>query len=242
MPERCATLDERLRAVRQRMTVAATNHHRDPADIRLIAASKRRSTADVQEAAHLGLTCFGESHWQEAELKIRALNRSDLCLEWHFIGPIQSNKTRQISGLFDMVHSLDTEKTARRLAEQRPDHRSPLRVLVQINISQEPSKRGVALEDADQLVETILNYDRLRLCGLMAIPSPEKHEAVRREAFARLRCLRDRLQQSFAVDLPELSMGMSADLEAAIAEGSTIVRIGTALFGPRPGTDQVGGR
>jgi pyridoxal phosphate enzyme (YggS family) len=198
--------------------------------VNVVAISKTRSAADIRTAHACGLTDFGENYLQEALHKIPALQ--DLPLVWHFVGPIQSNKTAAIAAHFDWVHSVDRPRIARRLSEQRPAHLPPLQVCLQVNISHEESKSGVSLEELPQLVHAVLELPRLKLRGLMAIPGPDmdsgqQHHAYRqmREALLRLRVL--------VPDLDTLSMGMSDDLEAAIIEGATLIRIGTAIFGPR---------
>ncbi|GAB4479727.1 MAG: YggS family pyridoxal phosphate-dependent enzyme [Burkholderiaceae bacterium] len=233
-----SSLDEPLQAalarVHERISAAARAAGRAPDDIALLAVSKAFAAEAVIAAARAGQRRFGESYVQEAVGKIaqvRAIAPA-LELEWHFIGPIQSNKTRAIAEHFDWVHSIDRLRIAQRLSEQRPADRPPLAVLVQVNVSGEASKRGVAPEQASDLAHAVARLPRLRLRGLMAIPEPERDAARQRVPFARLRELLQRLQrEGLAVDT--LSMGMSADLEAAIAEGATIVRVGTAIFGQR---------
>jgi pyridoxal phosphate enzyme (YggS family) len=194
--------------------------------------SKTFAPEAVREAAQAGLRDFGENYAQEGIEKIRGL--SALGLTWHFIGPIQSNKTRTIAEGFDWVHSIDRAKIAARLAEARGPGRSELQVCIQVNVSGEATKGGVAPSDAAQLAEQLAMLPRLKLRGLMAVPEPTPDEALQRRRFGQLRELRDRLNRNgFAMDT--LSMGMSADLEAAIAEGATLVRVGTAIFGERRG-------
>jgi pyridoxal phosphate enzyme (YggS family) len=200
--------------------------------VRLVAVSKTFAPEAVREAAQAGLRDFGENYAQEGIEKIRGL--SALGLTWHFIGPIQSNKTRTIAEGFDWVHSIDRAKIAARLAEARGPGRSELQVCIQVNVSGEATKGGVAPSDAAQLAEQLAMLPRLKLRGLMAVPEPTPDEALQRRRFGQLRELRDRLNRNgFAMDT--LSMGMSADLEAAIAEGATLVRVGTAIFGERRG-------
>lgn len=181
--------------------------------------------------ARAGMTRFGENYLQEALEKIEALQ--DLSLEWHFIGPIQSNKTRPIAEHFDWVHSVDRLKLARRLSEQRPPHLPPLNICLQVNVSGEQSKSGATLEELPALAREVASLPHLRLRGLMAIPAPAEGLEAQRQPFHHMH---QALQQLNAegLELDTLSMGMSGDLEAAIAEGATLVRIGTALFGPRP--------
>ncbi|MBN7797281.1 YggS family pyridoxal phosphate-dependent enzyme [Parahaliea mediterranea] len=221
-------LHDNIAKLLDRVSRAAQNCERDPADITVLAVSKTRPAADIREAAALGLDQFGENYLQEALDKIEALR--DLPLTWHFIGPIQSNKTRAIAGHFDWVHSVDRLKVARRLSEQRPDNLPPLQVCLQVNISGEDSKSGADLDALPELAAAVLELPRLTLRGLMAIPAATGDTAAQRAAFARLR------KAMTALGMPQLdtlSMGMSGDLEAAIAEGATIVRVGTDIFGPR---------
>ena len=183
--------------------------------------------------AAAGQTCFGENYVQEAVVKLTALTA--LRLEWHFIGPIQTNKTRAIAEHFAWVHSVDRLKIAERLSAQRPAGLPPLNVCLQINLDHAASKQGCAPQQAAELAAAIAPLPGLRLRGLMTIPTPQPDFSSQRQAFAQLRQLRDALNaREFGVHLDTLSMGMSADLEAAIAEGTTLVRVGTALFGPRP--------
>lgn len=221
---------------------------RPRASVQLLAVSKTFPASDVLALAALGQRAFGENYVQEALDKIAACRdersgeRSKAGpgepLQWHFIGPIQSNKTRPIAEHFDWVHSVDREKIARRLAEQRPPPLGPLQVCVQVNVSGEASKSGVAPDETFALVQACRELPALRVRGLTAIPEPTEDASLQRHRFAQLRALHERiraaLDQEAAGGFDTLSMGMSADLESAIAEGSTIVRIGTALFGSRP--------
>ncbi len=195
----------------------------------LLAVSKTRPAEDILEALACGHRHFGESYLQEALDKIGELRESGAV--WHFIGRIQSNKTRPIAENFDWVHSIDKEKVARRLNDQRPDHLPPLNVCLQVMIDQEESKAGLTPQETRELVARFDEFPRLRLRGLMTIPAPAESEAMRLP-FQRLRELRDGMATADR-PLETLSMGMSDDLEAAIMEGATIVRIGTAIFGPR---------
>lgn len=211
-----------------RVSRAAEKSQRNPRDVNILAVSKTRPASDIREAAALGLSDFGENYLQEALDKMAALQ--DLPLRWHFIGPIQSNKTRPIAEHFDWVHSVDRLKIARRLNEQRPPERPPLQVCLQVNISGEQSKSGVTLTELPQLARDVSELPRLNLRGLMAIPAATGDPEQQHRAFAALR------EALAALDMPRLdtlSMGMSGDLEAAIAEGATIVRVGTDIFGPR---------
>lgn len=199
-------------------------------DILVVAVSKTRTAAEIRLAHACGLVHFGENYLQEALPKMDAL--ADLGLVWHFIGPIQSNKTNLIAQRFDWVHSVDREKIARRLNEQRPGELPPLQVCLQVNISGERSKSGIDVEALPELVRTVLTLPRLQLRGLMAIPAAETEPERQRETFSRVRAALNQLQ-ALAPDMDTLSMGMSADMESAIAEGATLIRIGTAVFGPR---------
>ena len=216
--------------VRRRVCAAEERFARPAGSVTLLAVSKARSAVDIEEVASAGQRAFGESYAQEALGKIAALTH--LPLEWHFIGPIQTNKTRIIAERFHWVHSIGRLKVARRLSEQRPDELPPLQVCVQVNVSGETSKSGVAPEQAAELASAIVALPRLELRGLMAIPAPCEGLAAQRVPFQRLRALQESMKAG-GLRLDTLSMGMSADLEAAIAEGATIVRIGTAIFGPR---------
>ncbi|HOB46952.1 MAG TPA: YggS family pyridoxal phosphate-dependent enzyme [Zoogloea sp.] len=213
-----------------RIARAAVAAGRDPAGVRLLAVSKTWPAESVREAAAAGQRAFGENYVQEGVAKVEAL--ADLGLEWHFIGPLQSNKTRLVANRFAWVHSIDRLKIAERLAEQRDVHLPPLDVCIQVNVSGEASKSGVAPADLPELARAVASLPRLRLRGLMAIPEPTPDVALQRARFASLRMLRDELNAA-GLGLDTLSMGMSDDLEAAIAEGSTMVRVGTAIFGAR---------
>lgn len=204
---------------------------REPRSVQLIAASKTHPASAIREAAHTGLLHFGENYLQEAVDKQSSLEDLPLC--WHFIGPIQSNKTRDIATHFSWAHSVDREKTARRLDAQRGEQLPPLSILLQVNISGEASKAGIDPVDLPALAETVATLPRLRLRGLMAIPAPCHDVEAQRRTFRRLAGLRDRLAANGHPDCRELSMGMSGDYEAAIAEGATMIRIGTRIFGSR---------
>jgi PLP dependent protein len=232
-------MSQNLQAVRQRIEAAAHAALRAPRSIHLLAVSKTFGPEAVIAAADAGQRAFGENYLQEALDKMAAVHaaRPDLLLEWHFIGPIQSNKTRPIAENFDWVHSVDREKVAQRLSEQRPDDLPPLNVCLQVNISGEDSKSGVAPDDLPELARKVASMPRLRLRGLMAIPEPADDPERQRVPLRRLREMQEQLMQDQAaaggLALDTLSMGMSSDLEAAVAEGATIVRIGTAIFGHR---------
>jgi PLP dependent protein len=232
-----------LRQVNERISTAAQAVSRDQGAITLLAVSKTFGADAVLAAARAGQRHFGENYVQEAVDKIQALRalasageNAAAGLIWHFIGPIQSNKTRQIAEHFDWVHSIDRLKLAHRLSEQRPPELPALNLLLQVNISGEATKSGVAPAAVSALAHSVIALPRVRLRGLMAIPEPETDHARQRAPLARMRVLFERLRSEVghdATDLDTLSMGMSADLEAAIAEGSTLVRVGTAIFGAR---------
>jgi pyridoxal phosphate enzyme (YggS family) len=232
-----------LAEVRARIAAAARNAGREPGTVQLLAVSKTFDADFVLALAELGQRAFGENYVQEAAAKMDACRdgRPEAALEWHFIGPIQSNKTRAIAERFDWVHSIDREKIASRLGEQRPADLPPLDCCVQVNVSGEASKSGCAPDDAPAVARAIAAQPRLRLRGVMAIPEPTEDLAVQRMRFAAARTVLQGLRDELGGDHPEvianldtLSMGMSADLESAVAEGATIVRIGSALFGHRP--------
>mgnify|MGYP003435124319 FL=1 len=222
-----STIAENIAKVGERIRAAAQASGRDLDGIGLLAVSKTKPAAAVREAFAAGLRDFGENYLQEALDKQAEL--SELPLIWHFIGPIQSNKTKPIAEHFAWVHSVDRLKIAQRLSEQRPTGLPPLNICLQVNVSAEASKSGCAPAELAALAQAVSQLPNLRLRGLMAIPEPTDDVAAQRAAFARLRELRDGL----ALPLDTLSMGMSHDLDAAIAEGATWVRIGTALFGAR---------
>ncbi|MCI8208010.1 YggS family pyridoxal phosphate enzyme [Pseudomonas sp. S25] len=211
----------------ERISAAAQSAQRDPASIGLLAVSKTKPAQALREAYAAGLRDFGENYLQEALGK--QLELADLPLCWHFIGPIQSNKTRAIAENFAWVHSVDRLKIAQRLSEQRPAELPPLNICIQVNVSGEASKSGCTPADLPALAEAISALPRLKLRGLMAIPEPTEDSAEQNAAFAAV----SSLQAQLNLPLDTLSMGMSHDLEAAIAQGATWVRIGTALFGAR---------
>lgn len=222
-----STIAENIAKVGERIRAAAQASGRDLDSVGLLAVSKTKPAAAVREAYAAGLRDFGENYLQEALEKQAELSEPGLI--WHFIGPIQSNKTKPIAEHFAWVHSVDRLKIAQRLAEQRPSHLPPLNICLQVNVSAEDSKSGCAPAELAALALAVSQLPNLRLRGLMAIPEPTDDVAAQRAAFARLRELRDGLP----LPLDTLSMGMSHDLDAAIAEGATWVRIGTALFGAR---------
>jgi pyridoxal phosphate enzyme (YggS family) len=221
-----------LHSVRERIASAAVHYGRNVDSVTLMAVGKGHPAATLAEAAALGLRDFGENYLQEALPKIEALR--PLGLVWHFIGQIQSNKTREIAGHFAWVHTIDRAKVAQRLSEQRPPELGPLQACVQVRLGDEPGKGGVAPAGASALVAAIRELPGLQLRGLMCVPPAETSPQAQRAWFAQARRLRDALRTEFpGLELDTLSMGMSGDLEAAIAEGATLVRVGTALFGPR---------
>lgn len=225
-----STIAHKLQAVESTIQAACDAAKRPRGTVQLLAVSKTFPADAIREAVAAGQTAFGENYLQEAEAKIAAL--ADAGLEWHFIGPIQSNKTRPLATHFDWVHTVERLKIAQRLSEQRPSDLSPLNVCLQVNISGEASKSGVSPAELPELARQVAALPHIRLRGLMAIPEPETDASKQRAAFAQVRALFDQLKgDGYALDT--LSMGMSGDLAAAIAEGATIVRIGSAIFGDR---------
>ena len=222
-----ATISDNLQVVRERIARAARTAGRDPVSVTLLAVSKSQPVARIEEARAAGHKAFGENYVQEALEKMDALPG----LEWHLIGPLQSNKTRMAAERFGWVHTLEREKIARRLSEQRPAGLPPLNVLIQVNVSGEATKSGVAVEAIAALARAIAPLPRLRLRGLMAVPEPTLDVALQRKRFRTVKAAFENLKDEFGLDT--LSMGMSDDMEAAIAEGATLVRIGTAIFGTR---------
>ena len=220
-----------LAAVRERIADAARRAGRDPASVCLLAVSKQHPAALVRAAYAAGQRDFGENYVQEGATKVDELG--DLAdARWHFIGQLQANKTREVAERFSWVHTVDRERVAARLSAQRPHHALPLQVLLQVRLAEEPGKGGVAPEGVAALATIVESMPRLRLRGLMCIPPPARSLDDQRRPFRRLRELLERLNAS-GHQLDTLSMGMSDDLEAAVAEGATIVRVGTAIFGNR---------
>jgi pyridoxal phosphate enzyme (YggS family) len=220
----------RLANLQQRIDYAIQEYARPAGSVQLLAVSKTRPAEDIREAYSAGQHRFGENYLQDAVDKIEQLQ--DIDVEWHFIGRVQSNKTRLIAENFHWVHSVDTLKHALRLNQQRPNKLPPLNICLQINVDAEESKGGTTLQQSVELVEEIQQLPRLHLRGLMTLPAPATGLEEQRRPFRMLRELRDRIATP-QLPLETLSMGMSADLEAAIAEGATMVRVGTAIFGPR---------
>jgi pyridoxal phosphate enzyme (YggS family) len=225
-------LKENLNNVRSRVDLACRAVSRDPSEVTILAVSKRHPVARIKEMHALGQTRFGENYVQEALDKMK--QTGELAIEWHFIGPMQSNKTREVAEHFQWVHSVDRWKIARRLSDQRPDGFPPLNVCLQVNIDREPQKAGVSPEQAIELAQQCAELSGIRLRGLMCIPLPPSKDHDPADSYERMLELFNMLKTA-GLDLDTLSMGMSADLESAIMHGSTMVRVGTDLFGPRPG-------
>ena len=229
-----------LMRVKQRLELAAQASKREPEEIGLLAVSKTFPAQDIEEAMHAGQTAFGENYVQEAVEKITLLAKLRPWLVWHFIGPLQSNKTKEVAEHFDWVHSVDRLKIAERLSAQRgefPDV-ADLQVCIQVNVSEEDSKSGIPLNEAEELCSAIAKLPHLTLRGLMAIPAPSPNPSSQRQAFATVRECFNQIKTKHLNDIgyeffDTLSMGMSDDMESAIAEGSTMVRVGTAIFGKR---------
>jgi PLP dependent protein len=224
-------LPERINAVLGQVQQAVATAGRSAQSVTLLAIGKAQAPQTLADAARCGLTDFGESYLQEALGKLAALR--ELPLTWHFVGRVQANKTRVLAEQFAWVHTVDRLKIAERLAAQRPFHAPPLNICLQVNLAAEASKSGVAPGELPGLAAAVAQLPRLKLRGLMCIPPEEAEPARQRAWFARLRVLRDELNAG-GLSLDTLSMGMSADFQAAIMEGATIVRLGTALFGARP--------
>lgn len=221
-----------LQQVRARIVTACTAVGRDPASVHLLAVSKTFPPEAVREAYALGQTAFGENYVQEGVAKIQDLQDLRDRLQWHCIGPLQSNKTRVVAEHFDWVHSIDRLKIAERLSEQRPAHLPPLQVCLQVNVDAGANKSGVPLEEALPLARAVAALPHLRLRGIMAIPEPAPDFEAQRELFLRAAGVFVQIRKE-GIALDTLSLGMSADLEAAVAAGSTMVRVGTAIFGQR---------
>jgi pyridoxal phosphate enzyme (YggS family) len=227
-----ATIANNLQLVRNRIQAACAQTGRPADSVTLLAVSKTFPAVTVRDAFHAGQRSFGENYVQEALDKIAELADLRAQITWHLIGPLQSNKTRVVAEHFDWVQSVDRLKIAQRLSEQRPPHLPPLQVCIQVNTSGEDSKSGVAPGEALALAQAVAALPRLQLRGVMALPAPSPDPAVQAEALAQVRVVFEQLRAA-GLPLDVLSMGMSADLEAAVAQGSTMVRVGTALFGQR---------
>jgi PLP dependent protein len=225
------TIRTNLQRVHERIALACAGAHRDVTEVTLLAVSKTFGPEAVREAFLAGQTAFGENYIQEAVEKMALLR--DLPLQWHCIGPIQSNKTRLVATHFDWVHTVDRLKVAQRLSQQRPDDKPPLQICIQVNIDAGATKAGVAPDEAVSLAREVAQLPRLQLRGLMAIPEPAADFAAQKAVHLRTTALFEQLRAA-GLALDTLSMGMTADLEAAIAAGSTLVRVGTAIFGGRP--------
>ena len=223
-------IEKNLNLVRQQIIQSARQFGRDAEKITLLAVSKRKTAQDIADAFACGQRDFGENYLQEAQQKMSELAHLDIC--WHFIGAIQSNKTKALAAGFHWVHCIERLKIAKRLSEQRPADMPPLNLCIQVNIDDEPSKAGIALKDVPELASEISGLPRVRLRGLMTIPAPQEDFESQRRSFRALADMLSELNQR-GLDCDTLSMGMSHDMSAAIAEGATLVRIGTAIFGER---------
>ncbi|WDT85231.1 YggS family pyridoxal phosphate-dependent enzyme [Alteromonas sp. 009811495] len=225
------TIAERLNSARKGIDKAATSAHRPPNSIKLLAVSKTKPVSDIMEAYEAGQRMFGENYVQEGVEKAQELAHLP-DIEWHMIGPIQSNKTKIVAEHFHWVQSVDREKIARRLNEQRPSHLPPLNVCIQVNIDDEQSKSGVSLDELDGLIRFVTSQEHLQLRGLMAIPKANPSEIQQQQTLAKLKEIFDHYHTSLS-NFDTLSVGMSSDMTQAIQHGSTMVRIGTAIFGKR---------
>lgn len=230
---------DNLQTIGQRMRAAEQRYGRPTGSVQLLAVSKRHPASAIEAAASCNIpelpaqTAFGENYVQEMLDKATYFDQQSTALEWHFIGPIQSNKTKHIAQTAHWVHSVDRFKIAQRLNDQKPEAAAPINVCLQVNVSAEPSKSGLTPDELPAVAEKIVALPNVHLRGLMAIPAPETDFDKQRASFATLRCLQDDLIER-GLNLDTLSMGMTGDMEAAIAEGATIIRIGTAIFGQRP--------
>ena len=237
MPEAFPDISRNIERIKARIRQAAVAAGRDPGEIRLIAVSKYMPVEYVRQAMRAGHYIFGENTLQDASVKLTAL--SDPRLEWHFIGHLQSNKARFIPGNFHWLHTLDSQKLARKLSDAWNDGQQPLQVLLQVNIANDPRKYGLPPDSVQRLVEELLQQDLpgIRLRGLMTIGREHADPGERRQDFIALRQLREEIAASLPADsFTELSMGMSDDFEIAVAEGATMIRVGSSIFGPRPET------
>ena len=223
------TIAQQLAEVQAQITQAESRFNRPAGSVQLLAVSKTRPIIDIQTAFSAGQRTFAENYLQDALPKIEALKNN---IEWHYIGPLQSNKTRQVAENFHWLHTLDRLKIAQRLNDQRPHSLPPLNICLQVNISQDPDKSGISLEQTEALANQIISLPKLKLRGLMTIPKKEAEFEKQRASFAALRELYENLNKN-GLDMDTLSMGMTNDLDAAIAEGATIVRVGTGIFGER---------
>ncbi|WP_285164717.1 YggS family pyridoxal phosphate-dependent enzyme [Shewanella goraebulensis] len=226
------TIADRISIAQSQIAQAAQNCSRNSEEVTLLAVSKTKPISDIIEAYQAGQRCFGENYVQEGEEKVIALKQDYNDIEWHFIGPLQSNKSRIIAEHFDWMHTLSRDKIAKRLNEQRPKDKSPLKVCIQVNISNEASKSGVSPEEVNKLAQIIAELPHLTLRGLMAIPTATEDVNLQSREFAQLENLYLELKLQYP-SVDTLSMGMSSDLAIAIEHGSTMVRIGTGIFGSR---------
>lgn len=225
------TIKKQIKEIQLLIKNTAESCHRDPKDISLLAVTKSQPASVIREAYNEGLRHFAESYWQEADKKIEELKDLDIC--WHFIGPIQSNKVASIANAFSWVHSLSREKIALMLAKNRFSHFPPLNVCIQVNLDSEDSKSGVAIDELSYFAQLIQSLPTLKLRGLMAIPKPRSNEEQQFLSLERLKNLFLELNKELHLNMDTLSMGMSDDLKAAIKAGSTMVRVGRAIFGER---------
>ena len=232
-----SSIAENLIQVRQQIKSSLEKTDRELSSVMLLAVSKTRPAEDLRQAYTEGQRDFGENYLQESLEKISALQDLDIC--WHFIGPLQSNKTKAVAENFNWMHTVDRFKIAQRLSDQRPANLPPLNICVQVNISQEQSKSGVLPSELPELIAKISELPDICVRGLMAIPKATENKKEQQQAFATMQTLLTQLQETHP-EMDTLSMGMSGDMDAAIAEGSTIVRIGTAIFGARPAKDKTG--
>ncbi|RLA10871.1 MAG: YggS family pyridoxal phosphate-dependent enzyme [Gammaproteobacteria bacterium] len=230
LPSTDVSLGSRYRALQQTIARLAEQYEREPARVQLLAVSKTRSSVEIRDCAVAGQLQFAENYLQEALVKID--DCADLPLTWHFIGRIQRNKTRDIASNFSWVHTVDRPQIAQRLHDQRPPELGPLNVCIQVNLDGASNKGGIQEQEVPELAAVVMALDRLQLRGLMTIPEPADNLASQRQPYRRLAALLQELARDYP-GVNTLSMGMSADMEAAIAEGTTLLRIGTALFGPR---------
>jgi PLP dependent protein len=219
-----------LNQIRNQISQTENQFHRETGSVSLLAVSKTRTVDEIMTAYDSGQRHFGENYCQEAIEKIDTIKQTDIV--WHFIGPVQSNKTSQISQYFDWVHTVDRVKIARRLDESRPENTPPLNICIQINISGESSKSGIALDETEDFIKELAQFERLKIRGLMTLPAPTESFEEQRLSFAEINKKFTELNNN-GLKLDTLSIGTTNDMDAAIAEGATIVRIGTALFGPR---------
>ena len=224
-------ISDNLQIIGAKLKKYSLQYNRTENSVKLLAVSKKHESIKIREAYEVGQRAFGENYVQELWDKYQEL--SDLDIEWHFIGPLQSNKTRKIAEIADWVHTIDRLKIAQRLNDQRPDTLAPLSVCIQLNISGEQSKSGITENEVLDVAKEIIKLPHLKLRGLMVIPAPENNFDKQLEVFAKVSAIKESLNLELGIELDTLSMGMSNDIEAAIAGGSTMVRIGTAIFGER---------